>query len=164
MKKFLFISGHDPDAERKVDLHFMAQCLLEDGNDVSFIVVGSSFLGHALANPLISTPNTWIYSGRFSKLFWYPVFHPMKVKLGQFKDISSFLFGIYPLLFPYKSCEIKVVLDYILIESGVGIGSCSKTESSFYPKAKFIYSVSDRLVRLHVPRIFILLRKGLAGF
>ncbi|MBE2190895.1 MAG: hypothetical protein IAE63_01805 [Alphaproteobacteria bacterium] len=153
MKKFLFISGHDPDAERKVDLHFMAQCLLEDGNDVSFIVVGSSFLGHAFGkSPLISTPNTWIYSGRFSKLFWYPVFHPMKVKLGQFKDISSFLFGIYPLLFPYKKLRDQGCFDYILIESGAGLALVPKLKV-LYPKAKFIYSVSDRLVRLHVPRI-----------
>ncbi|OIN85238.1 MAG: hypothetical protein AUJ12_10270 [Alphaproteobacteria bacterium CG1_02_46_17] len=149
----LFITGHDPDAERKVDLHFMALHLCDSGHKVSFITLGSSLIGHVLGkSPLVKNPNRWIAASRIKKMFWYPLIHPMKVRWEFLKPLTSFAFSFYPYFFPLHELQKNGPFDVIVIESGAGLALVPRLKN-LYPEARFIYSVSDRLSRLNVPDI-----------
>lgn len=151
MANILFICGHDPDAERKVDLHFFAQHLVEEKHQVSFIIIGSSLAGYLSGRSTAPVlPNQWSKPGRYARFFWYPLFHPMRITNLFLLPISRFLYKFYSDLMPVSSLKEHGPYDVILVESGAGL-ALIPTLKKIYPDSKFIYSVSDRLARLNVP-------------
>ncbi len=153
MSRYLFICGHDPDAERKVDLHFLARHLVEDKHSVSFFIVGSSLIGYLLGKSSIPPEaNQWSIPGHFSKYFWYPLFHPMKVSYPILRQPLKWLYRFYANLLPSSAFPPHTEYNVILVESGAGLALIPLLKER-YPQAKFIYSVSDRLARLNVPDI-----------
>ncbi|MDY0029085.1 MAG: hypothetical protein RBR86_03985 [Pseudobdellovibrionaceae bacterium] len=151
MSRYLFICGHDPDAERKVDLHFLARHLVEDKHSVSFIIVGSSLIGYLLGKSSIPPEaNQWSKPGHFSKYFWYPLFHPMKVSHPLLRHIFKWLCRFYANFLPSSAFPPHTEYDEIMVESGAGLALIPLLKAR-YPRTRFIYSVSDRLARLNVP-------------
>lgn len=151
-EKILFITGHDPDTARKVDLHFMAKDVLRNGVEAYFIVIGKSLLGKLIKRQEhTEDTNRWIKKERIAKFIWRPSFHPMKIKQKWIERLTAPTFGRYPLLFPVRQLEKIGTPDTIIIESGAGLALTPLLRKKF-PQAYIIYSVSDRLERLDVPK------------
>lgn len=151
MKKILFVTAHDPDSERKVDLHFIAHEMRRRGDHVFFLVTDNSYLGSLIRGAILPRRrNSWVQGADVSKYNWVPLFHPMKLSNAALRGLASCLFCKYPDQLPHKCLDDLGELDLVIVESGAGLGLVPRLKKKF-PQARFVYSVSDRLERLDVP-------------
>lgn len=144
--KVILIACHDAESTRKIDFHFWADAFEQRGDDVCFITVGYSLISKFKKDPRCPLPpyNQWKQVTRKIKKFsWLPVFHPIIKPLGKFPVLKK-IFDLYPALLPQRALDEIKDADLVIVESGAGLMLVPRLIKNCQ-KAKFIYTVSDRL-------------------
>ena len=148
MKIFL-IACHDAQSSRKIDFHFWADILADQGHRVYFITVGFSRISDIKkdtrrpARPY----NQWLKIGtNYTKFSWMPYFHPCLNGLAKNRVVRK-VFSLYPYQFPRSALAELKNADLFIVESGAGLMLVPRL-AKYCTNAKFLYSVSDRLKTL----------------
>ncbi len=145
--RVVLITGHDGRSPRKVDFHFWADILVKRGHDVSIITAGFSRLTAFKKNPRKFLPpyNEWVEISDHLKTFtWCAPIHPC-VDAGPLNILLNPIFATYPLFFPEVALSEIHDADLFIIECGPPI-LLVPVLANACPDAKFIYSVSDRMI------------------
>jgi 2-beta-glucuronyltransferase len=150
MLNVFIVSGHDAAAPRKASLHFLMENLSRRKINVDFMTVGVSpfkFLkrsGYRFLPPF----NTWAEVKPYvNKYVWFPPFHPFSLRNSLLNYAVWPLHTLYPFMLPASVVERIRKADVVVIESGIGLLLVQRI-AALAPKAKMVYSVSDRLVTL----------------
>lgn len=145
--KITLITGHDYDSPRRTGFHFWADIMSERGQEVCFLTVGQSSITILNKGRLHKPPyNTWMKrNGSINKFVWFPLLHPANMRNKLLNKCTSWLFlNLYPLLMPKDLTRELAGTTIFIVEVGAGLMLVSRLKKTF-PKARFIYTVSDRL-------------------
>lgn len=151
--KFVLISVHDGDSDRKTGFHFWADILSKRGHEVRFVTAGSSLIsllkknGKQLKKPF----NEWVeLAPRFLKYTWLPPFHPLYAGRGFIDRVTRPLFALYPHLLPPSLTREFKSADVFIIENGAG-QMLVPLIARLNPSARIIFNSCDRpsVIRLH---------------
>ena len=164
--KISLLTVHDATAPRKVDFHFWADVFAARGYTVDFVTVGFSpitFLkkgGRDYKAPF----NRWItIDFNVRKFLWCPPFHPFTLGSGFLNNIVTRLFALYPKLMPETLLGGLAKTDIFIVENGAGL-LLVPTLAQKFPKAKFIYTVCDRIETLGYHPIILQAEKDALPF
>lgn len=153
----VFLTCHDAASPRKVDFHFWAEALRKKNARVKFITVGCSRLTALKKNPRTFTKpiNSWVtLTNGVEKYIWQPLYHPLNLHNDALNKLSWPLFSSYSNLLSKDLLSGFKNPDIFVVENGAGLMLVPRL-AKLYPKAKFIYTVSDRLKTLDVHPIII---------
>ncbi len=151
MRNVLFVTGqHFADAPRKVDLHFLADSLNEDGDRADFLSLRLSLVSrfssegrwdYARSRPL----NRWTsLSPLRDEFIWVNLVHPFATRSAAFNRLSGLLFRHYGALLPRAVRKRLPGYTHILIESGIGV-LLAPVIRRLAPQAQLIYHAADQL-------------------
>jgi 2-beta-glucuronyltransferase len=148
--KISLLTVHDATSSRKVDFHFWADVFAARGYDVDFITLGLSpftFLkqgGRSYKPPF----NRWLtIDFNVRKFLWCPLFHPFKLANAVLDKMTWPLFSLYSKFMPAILLNGISNTDIFIVENGAGLMLIPELSRRF-PKAKFVYTVCDRLETL----------------
>lgn len=148
--KIVLITAHQADSQRRVDFHFWAEIFEQQGISVDFVTVGFSRATKIkrYARKFDPPYNKWINISPFIRKFmWCPVFHPFSLGKHFLDTLTTPIFNFYPQMIPDNLLSEISDVDLFIVENGAGLMLIPKLAKSF-PKAKFIYSVCDRIETL----------------
>ena len=148
--KAVLMTAHMAGSQRKVNFHFWVDALTEMGVDVDFITVGFSMMTQFKSNARQFVPpyNQWEQvRPHLRKYVWRPLFHPFSLGNTLLDSLTSPLLAQYPSLMPENMRKGISDADFFIIENGAGLLLLPKLKA-MCPKAKFIYSVCDRIETL----------------
>lgn len=149
--KISLLTAHASESLRKVDFHFWRDECLKKEMDVRFVSLGFSlFTMLKKRNEIYSSPYNCWRSGQNPHLqyyHWRPIFHPFSINNKLIDWMTGFIFNKYPCLVLDNLLKGLEGTDLFIIENGVGLMLVPLLRNKF-PKAKFIYSVCDRIQTL----------------
>ncbi|WDS37717.1 hypothetical protein [Pseudoxanthomonas sp.] len=155
--KIVMLTVHEATSARKVDFHFWTDVLARRGDRVDFVTVGISPLtmlkrqGRQFQGPF----NVWRdVAPQVRKHLWRPLFHPMSLGKSVLNTLSKPLFALYPMLLSRKLLDGIADADVFIVENGAGL-CLVPTLARKFPRARFIYSVCDRIATLNYHPIIL---------
>lgn len=151
----LFLTGHILNAPRKASITFLAEAMARQGQQVSILSVGHSWVSYLKTDkPWKTHPRNRWFGGILNMrgYVWFPVFHPFNMRHPLFNRLSRLIFRFFPLLLGRHI--FTEAPDLIVVESGPGLMLMPRLHT-WFPKARFVYSVSDRLKTLGVHPIIM---------
>lgn len=155
---------------RKTSMVFMAETLAAQGWEVSVVTVQLSRLsmlkGNARLNAAPKTAwNIWRQvTPTLSSMVWVPAFHPARWPSALLNTLSMPLLHAYGALLPKSVLERAAKADLVIIESCSAV-ALFRTLHRVARKARFVYSMSDRLdvVGMH-PGLSTMFRQDAAQY
>ncbi len=150
-RKVLIVTGqHFAGQPRKVDLHFMAEALNEQGVHVDFLSLRLSLASRFIHDgrweyAKARRHNRWIeVSPLLDEFIWVNTIHPMNLSGKAANWLSGQIFRHYSALLPGE--VIRRLSDYthILVESGISVLLLHRLRI-LAPQACLIYHAADRL-------------------
>jgi 2-beta-glucuronyltransferase len=151
LKNVLIVTGqHFATSPRKVDLHFIADVLTQEGAHVDFLSLRLSWISRLSQDGRFNFArqrrmNRWTaVSAGVDEYIWYSPFHLMNLRNPVLNRVSG---GLFRLLGSHLPAAVRKRLsDYtdILIESGQGPLMTAEIRA-LAPGARIIYHAADRL-------------------
>lgn len=151
------LTVHEATSARKVDFHFWAEVLAQAGNQVDFVTIGMSPLTRLKpqARQFQGPFNTWSeVAPRVRKYLWRPLFHPLSLGKAAIDALTKPLFALYPSLLSHNLLDGISDVDMFIVENGAGL-CLVPTLARKFPRARFIYSVCDRIATLQYHPIIL---------
>lgn len=148
--KVVFLTVHEAESARKVDFHFWANALSRRRAEIDWLTVGFSpvSLLRSHRRRYKRPYNTWVQvNNSIRKNVWFPIFHPFNLKSPLLNKWTKALFRHYNYLLPRAIIDAFGNVDYFVVENGAGLLLIPSLAQRF-PKAKFIYTVCDRIETL----------------
>lgn len=150
-KRVLIVTGqHFADSPRRVDLHFMTQQLLEDGDHVDYLVCRlsplSRFVTDGRYDQAVRLPrNAWDQRAeRLEQFIWFAPFHPVNLRNPVLNALVAPLYSAYASLLPKAVLDRLPGYSHILIESGPS-PLLARRLHQHAPQARLVYHAADRL-------------------
>ncbi|KPF41201.1 hypothetical protein [Rhizobium sp. AAP43] len=149
--RVLIVTGqHFADSPRRVDLHFMAEQLLEDGDHVDFLVCRlspiSRFIKDGRYEQAMRYPaNRWeTFRERLEQFIWFAPYHPINLRNRLLNALVMPLYCAYPQFLPKAVLGRLPNYTHVVVESGPS-PLLTRRLRRFAPEARFIYHAADRL-------------------
>jgi 2-beta-glucuronyltransferase len=155
--KIVMLTVHEATSARKVDFHFWTDVLSRRGDQVDFVTIGMSPLTRLKpqARQFQGPFNTWTeVAPRVRKYLWRPMFHPLSLGKAVIDALTRPLFALYPSLMSHNLLEGVSDVDVFIVENGAGL-CLVPTLARKFPRARFIYSVCDRIATLNYHPIIL---------
>ena len=148
-KTFLFTQQSVGLGARKTSMVFLAEALASRGWQTSVVTVQLSQLTRLKRNNRLNTIphkalNKWYDAGTMRGFVWVPLTHPIRFSTTLFNSFTRFLVRLYARQLPSSILAPLKDADLIVIESCVAVALFRQLRRAA-PKAKFVYSMSDRL-------------------
>lgn len=146
---FLIISGHDYRSKRKVDIHFIANKLVQRGT-TRIVSVGFSRLSRMKADPRLSL---WHQANRMERhagadcFLWRTILHPFNLKFKWLNIVTERWFMNYARQIPALIRNWIAESRVIMIESGFPVALIPIVRE-LSPMARLIYLASDDLTTI----------------
>lgn len=142
----VLMTGHDYDAPRKTGFYYWAEILAEKGHQVDWITTGISALTRMQGKTNIPPPyNQWIEKkDKIRKFVVCPLLHPVNLRSPYINRLSAPFFCWHARHTARRLAKGIHHPDIVILEPGYGL-LLVPALAQFFPKTRFIYTVSDRL-------------------